>query len=272
MLPALCGTQPWMKHLCLRAPGLGAQRWSACLRHAQVAHRRGNGSLFAHCEPHERFLIDGILGLWRQTHMKCHFLVIEQACRDLVVMLRDRQPSSSDTFSSPTTMDLSRTTITLSSCNGASVSVPCMRPLCLASRHNARQGFGIVDHLLLHGPSVSGKVSSSRSSSCTMARSASGTTSCTITPGTGTRHFTICGMRSAISLTWSGVFTAVSCHGLTTHGSATMRDFDVSCGVLLGSLSVAVVCCGALPVSYPQPPWRTRHGCTHPCDASIQAG
>ena len=105
---------------------------------------------------------------------------------------------------------------------------------------------------------------------CHMARSAPGTTSCTITRGTGTVHFTICGwicvricgMRITISSTWSGVFTAVSCHGLTTHGSASMRDFDVSYRVLFGSLSVAVVCCGAWLVSYPQPPWRTRHGCT----------
>ena len=41
-----------------------------------------------------------------------------------------------------------------------------------------------------------------------------------------------------------------------------MRDFDVSCRVLLDSLSVAVVSCGAWSVSNPQPPWRTRHGST----------
>ena len=68
-------------------------------------------------------------------------------------MLRDRQSSSSNTFSSLTSRNCSRTAITLSSCNGALVS--WMNSLCLASRHNAQQGVGIVDHLLLHGLSVS---------------------------------------------------------------------------------------------------------------------
>ena len=76
-------------------------------------------------------------------------------------------------------------------------------------------------------------------------------------------------MRMAIILTWSGVFTAASCHahrdcchGLD-HGSATMRDLHLSSDVVVGSCTVLVVCCGAWSVSYPQPPPRRVHefGC-----------
>ena len=40
------------------------------------------------------------------------------------------------------------------------------------------------------------------------------------------------------------------------------RDFHLSWDVVVGSLVVLVVLCGAYSVSYSQPPWRTRHGCT----------
>ena len=43
-----------------------------------------------------------------------------------------------------TSLNLSRTATTLSSCHGASV----LKPLCLASGHNAQQGVSFVDHLL----------------------------------------------------------------------------------------------------------------------------
>ena len=132
-------------------------------------------------------------------------------------------------FSSRTSRNSSSTAITLSSCNGASVSVPWVRPLCLASRHNAQQGKGIVDHLLLHGAQRQQVVRIHDGS---------------IFVAHYLRHrnwalhdlwlvicVRICGTGMATSSTWSGVFTAISCHGLTTHGSATMRDFDVSCAV-----------------------------------------
>ena len=67
---------------------------------AEVCSRTGIMSISRHVHPiwarsvdqrgtlrhlHERFLVDGVLSLWRQTHMKYHELVIEQVCRDLVV-------------------------------------------------------------------------------------------------------------------------------------------------------------------------------------------
>ena len=41
-----------------------------------------------------------------------------------------------------------------------------------------------------------------------------------------------------------------------------LRDLHLSWDVVVGSLVVLVVLCGAYSVSYSQPPWRTRHGCT----------
>ena len=60
-----------------------------------------------------------------------------------------------DTFSSLTSRNLPCTAITLSSCNGASVVMfRDETSLCLASRRNARQGIGLVDHRLLRGLSI----------------------------------------------------------------------------------------------------------------------
>ena len=78
----------------------------------------------------------------------------------------------------------------------------------------------------------------------------------------------ICGMRMAISSTWSGVLTAASCHAHRDcchgfdHCSATMRDLHLSWDVVVGSCTVLVVCCGAWSVTYPQPPPGREHGCT----------
>ena len=117
-----------------------------------------------HRHPHERFLVDGVLGLWRQRHMTCHVLVVTRRAIGvdsfttllyvLIVMLRDRQPSSSDTSSSLTSMTLSRTATTRSPCNGAPVVLFWMKSLCLASRHNAQQGRNFVDRHLRHGLSI----------------------------------------------------------------------------------------------------------------------
>ena len=51
--------------------------------HPLWAHSVGQRGTLRHL--HERFLIDGILGLWRQRHVKCHVLVIEHVCLALVV-------------------------------------------------------------------------------------------------------------------------------------------------------------------------------------------
>ena len=54
-----------------------------------------------------------------------------------------------------------------------------------------------------------------------------------------------------------------------------VRDVHLSWDVVVGSLVVFMVLCGAYSVSYPQPPWRgvlwVLTG-THPCDTSTQAG
>ena len=180
--------------------------------------------------------------------------------------------------------NLLRTAITLSSCNGAPVSVPWMRPLCLASRLNAQHRFGIVGHLLLHGVSIQLRgflfavviVHDGSIASCTLRDH-----------HLRHRHWAFCDLRHEdgdLLDVKSGIghhlFRHVhrDCFHGFDHGSTTMRDFVVSCGVLLGSLSVVVVCCGACSVSCPQPSWRTGHGCTvgidrdPPCDALIQAG
>ena len=64
-------------------------------------------------------------------------------------MLRDGQSSSSDTFSSLTSRNsrCNHTLIVQWSVSGLVLD----EPLCLASRHNAQQGMGIVDHRLLRG-------------------------------------------------------------------------------------------------------------------------
>ena len=74
----------------------------------------------------------------------------------------------------------------------------------------------------------------------------------------------VCAMRMAITSTWSGVFTAASCHAHRDcdHGSSTMRDLHLSWDVVVGSCTVMVVCCVAWSVSYPQPPLRRVHECT----------
>ena len=203
--------------------------------------------------------VDGVLGLWRPSHMKCHVLVIEQACRDLAVRF-DRHVAGTDNHLRLTPCHHPRpwTYHALqshsSSCNGASVSLD--EPLCLASLRNAQQGIGFVDHLLLPRPSVSLQgfllevVLVGRWLGPPRAQPPA-----TITRGTGPGHFTICGwvsstilsticvricgMRSAISSTCGlACSPAVSCHGLTT----TMRDFDVSCRVPLG----LIVCGGGV--------------------------
>ena len=67
----------------------------------------------------------------------------------LIVILWDRQPSTSDTFSSLTSTNCNHTLVVQ-----RSVSV-LDKLLCVASRHSALQGGSLVDHLLPHGLSVS---------------------------------------------------------------------------------------------------------------------
>ena len=118
--------------------------------------------------------------------------------------------------------------------------------------------------------------------------------SCTISWGTGTGHLTvcgwvpsivlssicarICGMRSAISSTCGHIGTTcsvtfmTSLPGLATHGSTTMQDFHLSWDVVVGSLVVLVVLCGACSVSYPQSPPRREHGYTVGIDRDPPVG
>ena len=146
-----------------------------------------------------------------------------------------------------------------------------MKLVFLACRHNALQGTGIVDRHLLHGLSVGQQgflfevvlVLDSPAPSFW---------------GTESRHFAIfvaghlhCPLQHLrqdlrhevgdLLDEWSGVRHHLR-HVHRNRGSATMRDFHLSWDVVEGSLVVLVVLYGAYSVSYPQPPWRTRHGCT----------
>ena len=140
---------------------------------------------------------------------------MQAAFHNLIAMLRDSQPSSSDTSSLLTFMNSSRTATTRSSCNSASV-------LVLVQHHGKNEllfGVGVLiwsvhgHHGLLFtsrqvgvvttlskveaslivtfsmGSTSDCEISSSWSSWYTMAQSASRTTSCIIAEGTGTGHF-----------------------------------------------------------------------------------
>ena len=127
-----------------------------------------------------------------------------------------------------------------------------MESLCLASRHNARQG-RIVDHRLLRGLSVGLQgflfivvvghdLLHHLLELMNWAFHDLWLGASTVVSSIRVR---ICGMRTSTSSAPLPVSRSpwLHCHGLATHGSATMRDVHLSWDVDLGSLDVL---CGAV--------------------------